>query len=347
MILSAPLPWRDDEWKVILRQAIRDTESLRKGLNLQEEDIDWIEDPDFPLLVPEPFLSRMERENPMDPLLLQVAPSSREQAAREGYTKDPLREQTAEVALGTLHKYRGRVLHIASPACPIHCRYCFRQHYPYPRIRDGATQSMLDFVRNDKSITEVILSGGDPLTLSDLALKKILVQIASVHHVTTVRFHTRFSVVIPQRITAGLLDCLRNTRLRVVVVTHINHPNEINSMVATSTDALRKANVMLLNQSVLLRNINDSRNVLTNLSHRLFDIGVTPYYLHLLDKVEGTAHFDVPEQEAMQLHGEIQSELPGYLVPRLVREVPGSTAKTLISQSPSEYSPTSTQTLDA
>ncbi len=341
MILSAPLPWPDDEWKVILRQAIRDTESLRKAMNLRREDIDWTEDLDFPLLVPEPFLSRMERGNPTDPLLLQVAPSLREQATLEGYTKDPLEEQGTEVALGTLRKYRGRVLHIASSACPIHCRYCFRRHYPYSRIRDGATQSMLDFVRNDESTTEVILSGGDPLTLSDLALKKVLTQIASVDHVKTARFHTRFSVVIPQRITAGLLDCLRTTRLRVVVVVHINHPNEIDSKVATSTDALRKANVTLLNQSVLLRNINDSCDVLSNLSHRLFDIGVTPYYLHLLDKVEGTAHFDVPEQEALQVHREIQSELPGYLVPRLVREVPGSAAKTLIAQPSGEYSPMS------
>ncbi len=330
MILSAPLPWRDDEWKVILRKAIRDADSLREALQLTRGQVNWTDDSHFPVLVPHTFLSRIERGNPSDPLLLQVAPSVQEQVSLVDYSKDPLNEQDCEVEPGTLQKYRGRVLHVASSACPIHCRYCFRRHYPYRKARDGVHNSLLDYVRTDKSIVEVILSGGDPLTLSDSAIKALLSKIEDVRHVKILRIHTRFSVVIPQRITAALLDCLRNTRLRVVLVTHINHPNEIDGMVRVATRALRDSEVVLLNQSVLLRNVNDSSNVLARLSHQLFEIGVSPYYLHVLDKVDGAAHFDMPELEARELHRELQTELPGYLVPRLVREIPGSRGKTLI-----------------
>ncbi|MCY4143129.1 MAG: EF-P beta-lysylation protein EpmB [Gammaproteobacteria bacterium] len=330
MILSAPLPWRDDEWKVILRKAIRDADSLREALQLKSEEVNWIDDTHFPVLVPQPYLSRIERGNPSDPLLLQVAPSVQEQVSLGDYTRDPLNEQDCEIEPGTLQKYRGRVLHIATSACPIHCRYCFRRHYPYHNARNGALNSLLDYIRTDESIVEVILSGGDPLTLADSAIKALISKIEGVHHVKILRIHSRFSVVIPQRITEGLLRLLRDTRLRTVLVTHINHPNEIDETVRIATHALRDSNVMLLNQSVLLKNVNDSSSVLARLSQKLFDIGVSPYYLHMLDKVEGSAHFDTPEVEARELHRELQMELPGYLVPRLVREVPGSGGKTII-----------------
>lgn len=330
MILSAPLPWRDDEWKVILRKAIRDADSLREALQLKSEEVNWIDDTHFPLLVPQPYLSRIERGNPSDPLLLQVAPSVQEHVSLGDYTRDPLNEQDCEIEPGTLQKYRGRVLHIATSACPIHCRYCFRRHYPYHKARNGAFNSLLEYIRTDESIIEVILSGGDPLTLADSTIKTLISKIEGVRHVKILRIHTRFSVVIPQRITEGLLRLLRDTRLRTVLVTHINHPNEIDGMVRIATHALRDSNVMLLNQSVLLKNVNDSSSVLACLSQKLFEIGVSPYYLHMLDKVEGAAHFDIPEVEARELHRELQMELPGYLIPRLVREVPGSGGKTLI-----------------
>lgn len=330
MILSAPLPWKDDDWKDILRTAIRDVSTLRDALNLTVEETDWIDASEFELLVPDPYLSRIEPENPNDPLLLQIAPSSREEDHVAGYAEDPLGETDSVVAPGTLRKYQRRVLHIATSACPIHCRYCFRRNFPYRNHQVESMNSLLDCVRSDKSTYEVILSGGDPLTLSDKHLAKLIEEIGSVSHVKVLRLHTRFTVAIPQRVNRPLLDCLQNAKQKIVLVTHINHPNEIDNLVELATNALRQANVSLLNQSVLLRNINDSAHVLIQLSQRLFEIGVVPYYLHLLDRVVGAAHFDLPENSAHRIYREMQSQLPGYLVPKMVREIPGRSAKSIV-----------------
>ncbi len=330
MILADQLPWGDDDWRRILRTAVRDPETLHKRLNLEATEADWLDSPAFEVLVPEPYLARIQPGNPRDPLLLQVAPSRLEEALVDGYTPDPLNESSSMDSPGIMKKYSGRALYLATSECPIHCRYCFRRHFPYAENRSDSVEQVLETVRNDDSIQELILSGGDPLLLSDDRLNHLLQEAASVAHLKTIRLHTRFVVVIPQRVTSGLIDALSNARQKIVLVTHVNHPREIDSDVASAFQILQCADLTLLNQSVLLRDVNDSSDVLAELSQRLFEIGVLPYYLHLLDKVEGAAHFDVAEDEALKIYRGLQTQLPGYLVPRLARESPGAAFKTLV-----------------
>lgn len=331
MILFRPLPWAEDEWKSILQDAIRDPKALRVALGLKTEQTKWLDQPKFKLFVPQPYLARIEPRNPNDPLLLQVAPSVHEQTDVAGYTNDPLQEEDSVVAPGVLHKYRGRVLFIAASACPIHCRYCFRRNFPYHEHRTPSFEPLLDFLRKDSSIFEVILSGGDPLILPDDQLERLIAKISDIPHVRTVRIHTRFGVVLPQRITTGLLRILSVEQPKIVVVSHVNHPNEIDNEVELASNALRATGVTMLNQSVLLKGINDSSRVLEQLSWKLFKIGVLPYYLHLLDRVAGTSHFDLPEERALSIYRGLQSRVPGYLAPRLVREIPHRDAKTIVA----------------
>ena len=330
MILSAPLPWDDHEWHQILKNSIRNGGALRRALGLKKEETSWLEDPSFRVHVPLPYLDRIEKANPRDPLLLQVAPDIQESEFLPGYSTDALEEKASEVASGTLRKYSGRLLFIASPSCPIHCRYCFRQHTSFQDSLDKSTMKMLDVVKRDPTIFEVILSGGDPLMRSDDQLAALLSLIDDVPHVKVIRIHTRFCVAIPHRVTRGLLDGLNSLQSRMVVVLHINHANEIDSDVTAACNALRDANVVLLNQSVLLRGVNNDVETLADLSRSLIQSHVVPYYLHLPDKVQGTGHFDVDESKAKSLHLSLQAKLPGYLVPRLVREVPGEESKVLI-----------------
>jgi EF-P beta-lysylation protein EpmB len=285
----------------------------------------------FPLLVPRGFVARMRKGDPHDPLLRQVWPLGDELAAVPGFTADPVREQGL-AADGLIRKYGGRVLLIASGACPLHCRYCFRREFPYAEqlAARGDFEPALSQLRKSGDVREAILSGGDPLSLSNRRLAELLARLADLG-LETVRIHTRFPIAIPERVDSGLLELLGATRLRTVVVVHTNHANELDGHVARALEELRAPLTALLNQSVLLRGVNDTADALATLSERLFACGVLPYYLHLLDPVSGAAHFDVAEAEGRRLIEELRARLPGYLVPRLVRETPGELSKTVIA----------------
>ena len=286
----------------------------------------------FALRVTRSYLARMRRGDADDPLLRQVLPRADELVELPGYGSDPLQERDATRAPNLLQKYAGRALLITTQACAIHCRYCFRREFPYSAQAEagegaGRWSSALEALANDTSIEEVILSGGDPLSLSDARLASITNAIADMPHVQRIRVHTRQPIVLPSRVDAGLLAWLRGIRLPTVVVLHTNHANEIDDDVRTACAQLRAAGVTLLNQSVLLRGVNDDVETLANLSRALMNAGVMPYYLHLPDRVRGTAHFDVPEAEAQRIIERLSFRLSGYLVPRLVREVPGAPYK--------------------
>lgn len=286
----------------------------------------------FPLRVPLAFVERMRPGDPRDPLLRQVLPLEDELAEVPGFAADPVGDDAALVAGGVLHKYRGRALLVTTGACAVHCRYCFRRHFPYADANASADgwQSALAYLRSQPDVSEVILSGGDPLTLSDRRLKALADALADIPHLRRLRVHTRLPIMNPARIDDALLDWLAGTRLDPVMVIHANHANEIDATVAEALARLGSRGVTLLNQAVLMRGVNDSADALADLSERLFEAGVLPYYLHLLDRVRGAAHFEVPEAEAVALHAEVAARLPGYLVPKLVREIAGEPGKTLI-----------------
>lgn len=321
-----------EKWQDSLSDLITDPRELAEFLHLDQR-IDPAGEQalaQFPLKVPRAFAERMEKGNWRDPLLRQVWPSFVEERPEPGFVADPLRERHYNPRPGLLHKYQGRVLLIAAPHCAIHCRYCFRRDFDYrentPARREW--REALDYIRADESIEEVILSGGDPLALADGQLRWLMESIAEISHVTALRIHTRLPVVIPERVTAELLEMLRDCRPRVVVVIHCNHAREIDSRVAAGLAALRGSGVTLLNQSVLLKGVNDDAAELSHLSKRLFAENVLPYYLHFPDRVAGTHHFDVTLEEAEAIMRKLEASLPGYLVPRLVREDPGEPAKT-------------------
>jgi L-lysine 2,3-aminomutase len=286
----------------------------------------------FDLRVTPSFLSRMRPGDPNDPLLRQVLPISDELIETPGYAADPLEEHMFARAPGLLQKYAGRALLITTQACAIHCRYCFRREFPYSQqaeAGEGATrfEAALETIAADPSIEEVVLSGGDPLSLSDARLERITDALQAMRHVQRIRVHTRQPIVLPSRVDDGLIAWLRGIARPTVFVLHTNHPNEIDDAVRQACADLRAAGVTLLNQSVLLRGVNDHADTLARLSRALMDAGVVPYYLHLPDRVRGTAHFEVTESRARELIGELSARLSGYLVPRLVREIPGAPAK--------------------
>jgi EF-P beta-lysylation protein EpmB len=287
----------------------------------------------FRLRVPRSYLARIQRGNPQDPLLRQVLPIGAELADTADYTADPLGEGQALRAPGLLQKYHGRALLITTSACAVHCRYCFRREFPYAQQTSDSSRwgEALDEIARDTSIEEVILSGGDPLSLSDSRLASLTDALQRIPHVRRLRVHTRQPVVLPSRVDAGLTQWLTRLRLPVVFVLHVNHPNEIDADVRSACARLRDAGVTLLNQTVLLQGVNDDPDVLVELSRRLFEAGVLPYYLHLLDRVRGAAHFDVPEERARLIAGQVAARLPGYLVPRLAREIYGAPAKVTLS----------------
>ena len=269
-----------------------------------------------------------------DPLLKQVMPLSDEFLMTEGYSADPLNEHDT-VAEGLLHKYKNRVLMIVKSACAVNCRYCFRRHFPYEDNSPNKQrwQNALNYITTHTEINEVIFSGGDPLMANDDHLAWLVDQIEKIPHVSRLRIHSRLPVVIPQRITASLVKLLKETRLKSTIVLHINHPNEINNELTKALEPLREARIPLFNQSVLLRGINDDANVLVQLSETLFDAGIQPYYLHLFDAVQGAAHFDVKEENAIAIVKDMLATLPGFLMPRLVREIAGQANKTPINLS--------------
>ena len=322
----------DMNWQSALANAITEPKVLLAQLNLSDKlaDIDPALITQFPLRVPQAYVDKMIKGDAADPLLRQVFPLIDEANTVAGFVTDPVGDLLAQSQQGVLQKYHGRALLVTTGACAIHCRYCFRRHFPYADSNPLASQwqETLAGFAADSDLHEVILSGGDPLALSDDRLGKIVMDIATITHIKTLRIHTRLPVVLPQRITPALLAILRQTRLNVVVVIHANHANEIGDEERQVLADLRVAGCTLLNQAVLLRGINNSTAALVNLSHALFDAGVLPYYLHLLDPVAGAAHFNVPDNTAKQLIANIRPQLPGYLVPKLVRETAGKSSKT-------------------
>jgi L-lysine 2,3-aminomutase len=324
-------------WQRALQDCVRTPGDLLAALDLGAE---WLPGAEaaaslFPLRVPRSYLARMRTGDPHDPLLRQVLPLGVELREAPGYVADPVGDLDALAGPGLLHKYEGRALLVTTGACAIHCRYCFRREFPYAdqHAGSGNFSAALDAIRADRSIREVLLSGGDPLTLGDRRLGELIAGLGAIEHVARIRIHTRLPVVLPERIDPGFLEAWNAApRLQRVMVIHANHANELLDArdVRLALEALRRDGSTLLNQSVLLRGVNDSVTALADLSEALFAHGVLPYYLHVLDPVRGAAHFDVPDDEARQLVARLTDRLPGYLVPRLVREVPGAASKTML-----------------
>ncbi len=319
-------------WQEQLQNAICDPIELLDLLDIQDSQLRKAAQQasrHFTLKVPHAFVERMQNKKLDDPLLMQVLPIKQELVTNNAYVIDPLEEQQSQQA-GLIQKYQGRVLLLVNGHCAINCRYCFRRHFPYAENRLNRNQwlQLIEQLRADTTIEEVIYSGGDPLASSDRQLSWLTQQIASIPHIKRLRIHSRLPVVIPDRITQECLQWLQQPRLQTIFVLHINHPREIDDALRQSIHRLRSVGLTLLNQAVLLRGINDSVETLKILSDDLFASGVMPYYLHLFDPVAGAGHFDVPLAEAKALHDELSACMPGYLVPKLVKEIPGKRAKT-------------------
>ncbi len=324
----------ETSWQQHLKMAIRCPQQLADRLDLPLDSICPKQSTSsFPLFVPLPFLSRIRPGDRNDPLLRQVLPSSRENEWHPDFSLDPVGDSRFQVTTGLLHKYTGRALMVVTGTCAIHCRYCFRRHFPYENSSTMARgwQAAVDHLANDHSIHEIILSGGDPLTVVDSQLETLIDRLKGIHHIKRLRIHTRLPIVIPQRITRRLVALLAKSRLTAVVVVHANHANEIDSEVAAAIDRLRSNSISVLNQSVLLKGVNDDPVALVELSDRLVEIGVLPYYLHQLDPVAGAAHFEVPVARGLELMTHLRRTLPGYMVPRYVREIPGEPSKTILA----------------
>jgi EF-P beta-lysylation protein EpmB len=325
----------DADWQKQLANAFTSIEGLCAYLELNKANLPVSPEAaaSFQLRVPLAFAERMEKGNPNDPLLRQVLPISDETLLIPGYKADPVGDVAAAKLPGLLHKYQGRVLLINTGACAINCRYCFRRNFPYQELQLSKQQEVhaLDYIRSDETISEVILSGGDPLLLSDERLKNLFRQLEAIDHIQRIRIHSRLPIVLPARITQELAHILQKTGKSIVLVVHCNHANEINGEVIAAIDLLKNKGITLLNQAVLLSGVNDHADVLCSLSEKLFAHGILPYYLHLLDKASGTGHFAVPKAEATALMKQIQNRLPGYLVPRLVEEIAGGEAKQVVA----------------
>lgn len=318
-------------WQTLWRESITDAHELLHLLDLTHLAGNLpAADAGFALRVPRGFVARMRRGDARDPLLLQVLPQLAECASSATAQLDAVGDSAARAAPGVIHKYRGRVLLIASGACAVHCRYCFRRHFPYAEEAAAAQhwRGAVDWLRAHPDIDELILSGGDPLSLSTAKLAELTDALRDLPHLKRLRLHTRLPVVLPERVDAELCAWLANLPWPVAIVLHANHAQELDASVAGACGRLRAAGAQLLNQSVLLKQINDSADSLCALSERLFAIGVLPYYLHQLDRVQSTLHYEVDDAHALQLIEAVRQRLPGYLLPRLVREEPGQPAKT-------------------
>lgn len=327
---SRPSP----RWQLELSQAIRSGSELLSRLHLTSDQLpELLPDTavsDFPVLVPLSFLNRMQPGNPQDPLLLQVLPQSPEITSVPGFTADAVGDLHARRSPGLLHKYHGRVLLLAAGACAVHCRYCFRRQYPYaeePRRLEDWEPAMAE-IESSTDIREVILSGGDPLVLNDSRLARLCDRIAGIPHIERIRIHTRLPIVLPSRVTPDLVSMLRSLPKQVLMVVHANHAAEIRDDCLAALRLLVRAGFPVLNQTVLLRHINDSADAQEQLCLSLVNAGVLPYYLHQLDRVDGTQHFEVSETDGQRILAALQARLPGYAVPRYVREIPGATGKT-------------------
>jgi EF-P beta-lysylation protein EpmB len=321
-----------EKWQADLAEGFSAAEELLRYLGLEAN----LASPEaarlFPFRVPRSYVNRMRRGDTADPLLRQVLPLASEARSAPGFVSDPVGDRRAMVAPGLLHKYHGRVLLITSGACAIHCRYCFRREFPYGegQLTRQTEDRAIAYIEVNRDIEEVILSGGDPLLLGDARLNRLFRLLETIPHLKRVRIHSRVPVVLPSRITRELAEILRRRHLPIVVVIHANHPREIDAEVGAALSRLREAGLTLFNQAVLLRGINDDEETLVRLSEELFAHQVLPYYLHLLDRVRGAAHFEVAEERASALYKALRRRLPGYLVPRLVSELEGEPYKVLV-----------------
>lgn len=318
-------------WQQQLAEAFNTIDDLCRYLEISPLDlpVSSAAAGNFPLKVPLSFAASMEKGNPNDPLLRQVLPVNDEMISYPGFSNDPVGDIPAAARAGILHKYHGRVLLINTGSCAIHCRYCFRRNFPYSELQLGRQKekAAMNYIRSDAGISEVILSGGDPLLLADDRLKDLLQQICAIGHIKRIRIHSRLPIVLPARITEEFVGAVSSGSVQVVLVVHCNHANEINSRVISALERLKNCAVALFNQAVLLRGVNDNAAILCALSEKLFAHGVIPYYLHVLDKASGTGHFEVSEPEALALIEQVQAVLPGYLVPKLVKETAGASSK--------------------
>ena len=341
IVSGSPHPVRADvlpepsSWQAAMRAAVRDPVELCRMLQLSaaygEGALPGARQ--FSVFAPREYIAKMAPGDPADPLLRQVLPLAAEAETTAGYSADPVGDAPATIRPGLIQKYPGRVLMVTTGACAVHCRYCFRRHFPYTQAGHGpgAWQPVLRHIASDTTINEVILSGGDPLTLADETLAQWTQQLAGVAHLRRLRVHTRLPIMIPQRVTPGLLEALRPARLATIVVVHANHPAELDGLVGDALGRLAAAGIPLLNQAVLLKGVNDDLQTLEQLCLRLIDNRVMPYYLHQLDPVRGAAHFEVPIQQGRDLIRGLRSRLPGYAVPRFVQDIPGRSAKTVLA----------------
>lgn len=325
--------YREQNWKSQLSTLITDPNVLLSTLNLSKSDLlsgAILASREFKLRVPKAFVNKMQSNNPLDPLLLQVLPHHLELEDHPEFSTDPLGEQEANFLPSVLHKYESRFLLTLTGACAIHCRYCFRRHFPYQENlpKNSDWQNIQAYIQTHPQINEVILSGGDPLTLSNEKLIIWFERLASISQIQTLRIHTRVPIVIPERLDDALIEALKNSRLRIVVVVHSNHANELDSFTIQQLKKLSDQHITVLNQAVLLKGVNDCAKTLAQLSQRLFDARVMPYYLHVLDKVKGAHHFDLNATIIETIYADLLAMLPGYLVPKLVREIAGEKNKT-------------------
>ncbi|WP_018873669.1 EF-P beta-lysylation protein EpmB [Thioalkalivibrio sp. ALJ16] len=333
-----PAPRPTPAWQQALASAIRDPEILLRRLGLAPDAVPGMQEADrlFRTRVPESYLARMQPGDPRDPLLLQALPRGEETHEQPGFVSDPVGDHDALAAPGLVHKYHGRVLLLTTGACAIHCRYCFRREFDYADhspARDD-WDAALAYIAGHQEIREVILSGGDPLALGDHRLARLAERLADIPHLQRLRIHTRLPVILPERVDAALLGWLGQGRLQHIMVLHANHPREFAAPADQALRRLAAAGVTLLNQAVLLAGINDDADTLAELQETGFHLGVLPYYLHQLDRTRGTAHFEVSAHRARALYRELHARLPGYLVPRLAREIPGEPGKTLLAPFP-------------
>lgn len=324
-----------DEWIFELANVVTDIKKLYRCLNLDPEAISLPmvqARKQFPLRVPMAFINRMKKGDSQDPLLLQVLCDEKELINVAGFSEDPLEEQNNTIP-GLLHKYHNRALLMTKTACAINCRYCFRRHFPYHN-NQGTKKNLgaaLEYIASHPELDEIILSGGDPLMAKDHEMAFLITELEKIAHIKRLRIHSRLAVVIPNRITSELCRLFAKTRLQIVLVTHINHPNEIDDNVTNAIKCLKEHRVTVLNQSVLLKKVNDDADVLACLSNKLFSIGILPYYIHLLDKVQGAAHFLVDDDNAKQIMRQLAKNVSGYLVPKLAREIGGEKSKRVIA----------------
>ena len=325
--------YQEQNWQKQLNDLITDPLELLDILQLSQDELlsgAILASNDFKLRVPRAFVTKMQKANPLDPLLLQILPHHLELEEHPEFVTDPLAEEDANQLPGVLHKYHSRFLLTLTGACAVHCRYCFRRHFPYqenlPKNEDWL--NIQHYIESHPAIEEVILSGGDPLTLSNRKLKIWLERIESMTQIKILRIHSRVPIVIPNRVDDELISLFKNSRLRIVVVVHSNHASELDDYTCSKLAALSFERITVLNQAVLLKGVNDDAQTLINLSHRLFEAHVLPYYLHVLDKVKGAQHFDVDPSKVNDIYQEVLANLSGYLVPKLVREIAGEKNKT-------------------